>query len=92
MWHRDFKKTLPYLERLSEAGICLMPPSYVHSNSSKFTEAATGGVLKNFTKFKGKHLCQSLFLNEVEEIFNEIKLQTSGGLLSLNFDDNLIKD
>ena len=70
-----------------------MPPSYVHSNSSKFTEAATGGVLKNFTKFKGKHLCQSLFLNEVEEIFNEIKLQTtSGGLLSLNFDDTLIKD
>ena len=93
MWHRDFKKTLPYLERLSEAGICLMPPSYVHSNSSKFTEAATGGVLKNFTKFKGKHLCQSLFLNEVEIFLNEIKLQaTSGGLLSLNFDDTLIKD
>ena len=92
MWHRDFKKTLPYLERLSEAGMCLMPPSYVHSNSSKFTAAATGGV-KNFTKFTGKHLCQRLFLNEVENFFNEIKLQTtSGGLLSLNFDDNLIKD
>ena len=23
------------------------------------------GVLKNFTKFTGKHLCQSLFFNEV---------------------------
>ena len=23
------------------------------------------GVLKNFTKFTGKHLCQSLFLNKV---------------------------
>ena len=37
-------------------------------------EAATGGsiktsVLKNFAKFLGKHLCQSLFL---------IKLQASG--------------
>ena len=27
---------------------------------SYFSEAATGGVLKNFAKFKGKHLCQSL--------------------------------
>ena len=23
------------------------------------------GVVKNFAKFKGKHLCQSLFLNKV---------------------------
>ena len=23
------------------------------------------GVLRNFTKFKGKHLCQSLFFNKV---------------------------
>ena len=29
------------------------------------TEAATKGVLRNFTKFKGKHLCQSLFFNKV---------------------------
>ena len=27
------------------------------------TEAATRGVLKIFTKFTGKHLCQSLFFN-----------------------------
>ena len=26
------------------------------------TEAATGSVLKNFTKLTGKHLCQSLFI------------------------------
>ena len=24
------------------------------------------GVLKNYTKFTGKHLCQSLFFNKVE--------------------------
>ena len=35
------------------------------------TEAAIGGVLykrdvlRNFAKFKGKHLCQSLFFNKV---------------------------
>ena len=26
------------------------------------------GVLKNFVKFTGKHLCQSLFFNKVEEL------------------------
>ena len=37
----------------------------------EYTEAATGGVLykkavlKNFAKFTGKRLCQSLFLNKV---------------------------
>ena len=29
------------------------------------TEAATGGVLRNFAKFPGKHLCQSLFFNKI---------------------------
>ena len=27
----------------------------------KYVEAATGGVLRNFAKFTGKHQCQSLF-------------------------------
>ena len=30
-----------------------------------FSEAATGGVLRNFVKFTGKHLCQSLFLIKI---------------------------
>ena len=29
------------------------------------SEVATGGVLRNFAKFAGKHLCQSLFFNKV---------------------------
>ena len=29
------------------------------------SEAATRGVLRNFVKFTGKHLCQSLFSNKV---------------------------
>ena len=35
-------------------------------------EAVTGGVLKNFEKFTGKHLCQTLaqvFSRECSEIF-----------------------
>ena len=28
-------------------------------------EAATGGVFRNFGKFTGKHVCQSLHFNEV---------------------------
>ena len=41
------------------------------SNSLFLTEAATRGalqekvVLRNFIKFTGKHLCQSLFFNKV---------------------------
>ena len=31
-----------------------------------FSEAATGGVLKNFTNFTGKHLCWSLFLMKLQ--------------------------
>ena len=31
------------------------------------------GVLRNFVKFTGKHLCQSLFLNKVEVLCNFIK-------------------
>ena len=30
-----------------------------------FSGAATGGVLRNFVKFTGKHLCQSLFLIKI---------------------------
>ena len=37
---------------------------YLYENVQN-TEAATEGVLKKFTKFTGKHLCQSLFFNKV---------------------------
>ena len=33
-----------------------------------FTEAATGGVLRNCIKFIAKHLCQSLFFNKVADL------------------------
>ena len=34
------------------------------------------GVLRNFVKFTGKHLCQSFFLNKIAEACNFIKKET----------------
>ena len=57
---------------------------------SQGTEAATRGVLckkvvlENFTKFTGKHLCQSLFFNKVTGLWpvvcNFIKKETLKGV------------
>ena len=34
------------------------------------------GVLRNFAKFTGKHLCQSLFLIKLQQVCNFIKKET----------------
>ena len=39
------------------------------------------GALRNFTKFKGKHLCQSLFFNKVAGYaWNFMKKETGTGV------------
>ena len=44
------------------------------------------GVLRNFTKFTGKHLCQSLFFNKVAgEACNFIKKETLAQVFSCEF-------
>ena len=43
---------------------CIDKFFYRHGNF-QITEAATEGFLKNFTKFIGKRLCQSLYFNKV---------------------------
>ena len=47
------------------------------------------GVLRNFTKFTGKHLCQSLFFNKVAglrpEACNFIKKETLAQVFPVNF-------
>ena len=61
-------------------------------------EAATGGVLRNFTKFTGKQLCQGLFFNKVDTgvflffskfirtlLFTEHLRATASGMLKLNY-------
>ena len=37
----------------------------MHSRSSRLEVFCKKGVLRNLTKFTGKHLCQSLFFNKV---------------------------
>ena len=60
-WHREMmsikvKNFVLFFKKLS-GKTCVCP------------EAATGGVLKNFAKFTGKHLCQGLFFNKVAGLF-----------------------
>ena len=43
------------------------------------------GVLGNFAKFTGKHLCQNLFINKVAGLFNFIKKETLAQVLSCEF-------
>ena len=43
------------------------------------------GVLKNFAKFIGKHLCQSLFFNKVAGLWNFIKNETLAQVFSSEF-------
>ena len=43
------------------------------------------GVLKNFARFTGKHLCQSLFLNKIFEDYNFVKKETLAQVFSCKF-------
>ena len=66
-------KSLTLLKRTPAQVLCCESyESYTHLHVFSIrTEAATRGVLckkgvlRNFTKFTGKHLCQSLFFNKV---------------------------
>ena len=42
------------------------------------------GVLRNFSEFTGKHLCQSIFFNKVEGL-NFIKKETLAQVFSYEF-------
>ena len=43
------------------------------------------GVLRNFAKFTGKRLCQSLFFNKVAGAYNFIKKETLAQVFSCEF-------
>ena len=42
------------------------------------------GALRNFAKFTGKHLCQSLFSNKVEKLNNRSRFNSKVLVSSLN--------
>ena len=43
------------------------------------------GVLKNFAKFTGKHMCQSLFFNKISLFFNLFKKRPRNRGFPVNF-------
>ena len=59
---------------------------YRHGNFQN-TEAVTEGFLKNFTKFRGKHLCQSFLFNKVAGLrpANLLKKRLRHKCFSVNF-------
>ena len=71
------KKKQNTYDVLKEAAIQKISFIYVVLKSRHILENSEGGrpevfckkvVLRNLTKFKGKHLCQSLFFNKVADL------------------------
>ena len=63
----------------------MIPVSFT-SRSSRQRCSVKKGVLRNFLKFTGKHLCQSLFFNKVAgSACNFIKKETLAQLFSCEF-------
>ena len=59
---------------------------YFHSYRSSHRRCSVGkGVLRNFTKFTGKHLCQSLYFNKVAGACNFIKIEALAQVFSCEF-------
>ena len=60
-----------------------------HTRSSRQEVFCEKGVLRNFIKFTGKHLCQSLFFNKVVDLrpatCNFIKKETLAQMFSFEF-------
>ena len=59
-----------------------IPPNTKSSHPDVFCEK---GVLRNFAKFSGKHLCQDLFFNKVAGACNFIKKEALVQVFSCKF-------
>ena len=60
----------------------------LQSSSSRPEVFCIKGVLRNFAKFTGKHLCQSLYFNKVAGlacVCNFIKIETLAQVFSCEF-------
>ena len=62
---------------------------YVFSGSSRSNVFCKKSVLRNFTKFTGKHLCQSLFFNKVAGLKSATLLKKR--LWHRSFPENFLK-
>ena len=75
-WHfDDFSQGMKSqsLEFDASGVISRMYKTFHSSRSSHQRWSVEEGVLRNFAKFTGKHLCQRLFFNKVVEAWNFIK-------------------
>ena len=62
----DFQEVMLGLDKIVLFCIvCMKRFNWIHIRSSRPEGFCKKGVLRNFTKFIGKHLCQSLFFNKV---------------------------
>ena len=60
-------------------------PSYRIFRSSHRRCSMNKGVVRNFTKFTGKHLCQSLFFNKVAGLATLLKKRLCRRCFPVNF-------
>ena len=86
MWHPLYDS----VEYNNTPTICDIPlyksVEYTNVRSSRPEVFCKKGVLRNFTKFTGKHLCQSLFFNKVAGLaYNFIKKETLAQMFSYEF-------
>ena len=57
-----------------------VPNTLVKGRSSHWRCFVRKGVLRNFARFTGKHLCQSLYFNKFAEVCNFMKMKTGTGV------------
>ena len=63
------------------------PLKKYYYRSSHWRRSIERGVLKNFSKFTGKHLCQGLFFNNVADLGPLLSLSNSTGGCDLEFSE-----
>ena len=68
-----------------ESIFCSSSVSSFKLRSSRPEVFCKKGVLRNFAKFTGKHLCQGLFLNKVAGVHSFIKKETLAQVFSCEF-------
>ena len=54
----------------------------VAASESHQTCSERRGVLRNFVKFTGKHLCQSLFFNKVAGMGDYVRMKYENSILT----------
>ena len=68
---------------MSGMTVCPVLAKHLYKRASHRSCSVRKGVLRSFTKFTGKHLCQSLFFNKVDSVL--VKFYIKKGTLTQAF-------